>query len=258
MPLFNHISNAYMQYTQNSVYNPSLFLSRQDRDKQDFYADSLVEQFTLEFAQSLTAQSQSADLDTMPTYLIGGASEPIYLPHSVNVHDYFMQEDSLQEARSKRSNQKERAGEKITWLGTGDLNCLPDGNKIFFTRDYFASALHEVAHWCIAGAERRSKVDYGYWYAPDGRNAQQQALFEQAELKPQAIEWAFSLACNKPFKVSTDNLDLSNHDSAHFANAVAVQLLSYLEHGLPSRAERFLQRLHATFDTAPLHKGMLL
>src|SRR5699024_7455731 len=24
-------------------------------------------------------------------------------------------------------------------------------HRIVFTRDYFASALHEVAHWCIAG-----------------------------------------------------------------------------------------------------------
>ena len=49
-------------------------------------------------------------------------------------------------------------------------------HRIIFTRDYFASALHEIAHWCIAGEQRRQQHDYGYWYAPDGRNIQQQKL----------------------------------------------------------------------------------
>jgi elongation factor P hydroxylase len=247
-----------MQYTQNSVYNPSLFLSGQDHDKQDFCADRLCEQFNLEFAHNLPRHSDSAGVDSMPTYLIGGASEPIYLPHSVNVHDYLMELDPIQRERSLSNTQNEGLGDKVSWLGKTPLNTLPDGNKIFFTRDYFASALHEVAHWCIAGEERRAKVDYDYWYAPDGRNAQQQACFEQAELKPQALEWAFSLACNKPFKVSNDNLALSNLDSSRFTQAVEAQLLSYLERGLPPRAGRFMQRLHAIFNTAPLHKGILL
>ena len=30
-----------------------------------------------------------------------------------------------------------------------------DPARILFTRDYFASALHEVAHWCVAGEARR-------------------------------------------------------------------------------------------------------
>ena len=38
-------------------------------------------------------------------------------------------------------------------------------NEIHFTRDYCASAMHEIAHWCVAGAERRRLVDFGYWYA---------------------------------------------------------------------------------------------
>ena len=47
-------------------------------------------------------------------------------------------------------------------------------HRILFTRDYFRSALHEVAHWCVAGPERRLMPDFGYWYAPDGRTAEQQ------------------------------------------------------------------------------------
>lgn len=58
----------------------------------------------------------------------------------------------------------------------------------------------------IAGEQRRLLPDLGYWYAPDGRTAEQQALFEQVEIKPQAIEWLFSKAFGRKFRVSLDNL----------------------------------------------------
>ena len=64
--------------------------------------------------------------------------------------------------------------------------------QVIFTRDYRSSALHEIAHWCIAGKERRKQDDFGYWYAPDGRSTDQQLAFEQVEVRPQAVEWAFS------------------------------------------------------------------
>ncbi len=40
--------------------------------------------------------------------------------------------------------------------------------------DFFASALHEISHWCVAGKARREQVDFGYWYCPDGRDAMTQ------------------------------------------------------------------------------------
>src|SRR5690606_24572189 len=70
-----------------------------------------------------------------------------------------------------------------------------DCHIIYSTHDYFSSALHEISHWCIAGKQRRSLLDYGYWYEPDGLTAEQQFLFEQVEVKPQALEWLFTLAC---------------------------------------------------------------
>ena len=79
--------------------------------------------------------------------------------------------------------------------------------EIFFREDYFASALHEIAHWCIAGDARRMQRDYGYWYIADGRNAEQQQTFYSVEVKPQALEWCFSVACNYPFKISVDNIE---------------------------------------------------
>ncbi len=71
---------------------------------------------------------------------------------------------------------------------------------------FFNSALHEISHWSIAGDKRRLLPDLGYWYAPDGRTAEQQALFEQVEIKPQAIEWLFATAFGRKFRVSLDNL----------------------------------------------------
>ena len=70
--------------------------------------------------------------------------------------------------------------------------------RIRYTRDYFRSALHEVAHWCVAGPRRRRLDDYGYWYAPDGRDAAAQAEFLRVEVRPQALEALFCAACRSP------------------------------------------------------------
>ena len=55
-------------------------------------------------------------------------------------------------------------------------------HQIIFAHGYYASALHEISHWCLAGAERRLLEDFGYWYVPDGRDQNQQQAFEQVEL----------------------------------------------------------------------------
>lgn len=116
-------------------------------------------------------------------------------------------------------------------------------HQVVFAHGFYASALHEIAHWCIAGSERRKQFDYGYWYAPDGRNAQQQSEFEQVERKPQALEWLFADAAGFPFQVSVDNLSGIEVDRAAFTAQVAKQKQAYLKQGLPSRAERFRQAL---------------
>lgn len=112
-------------------------------------------------------------------------------------------------------------------------------NTIFYTRDYFASALHEVAHWCVAGQQRRQQEDYGYWYAPDGRSVEQQLDFERVEVKPQALEWLFSSACGFRFRVSADNLNLGCGPSETFKLNITEQVKRYLDTGLPLRAGRF-------------------
>lgn len=111
--------------------------------------------------------------------------------------------------------------------------------EIRFTRDYIRSALHELAHWCVAGLERRQQDDYGYWYEPDGRSEAQQQLFFQAEVKPQAIEKHFCAALGIPFSVSADNLgNPSLAGSEDFARAVDDCYADYSLRGLPARASR--------------------
>ncbi len=120
--------------------------------------------------------------------------------------------------------------------------------KIIFTRDYFASALHEVAHWCVAGRERREQTDYGYWYVPDGRSRDQQKVFEQVEVKPQALEWIFSVASRHCFRVSADNIDGDVDASDGFKRAIRQQAIHYCQAGLPLRAGKFVDALRGEFS----------
>ena len=148
------------------------------------------------------------------TRLIAGADEPVYLPAQ---------------------------------KGSGS-----EYHRLCFREDYFSSALHEIAHWCLAGQHRRQLEDFGYWYQPDGRNAEQQQRFEAAEIKPQALEWMFSVACGQPFQLSVDNLSSGQSSpSAEFAESVIKQArLWCVSDALPSRAEQMLTALVETFDVA--------
>lgn len=141
------------------------------------------------------------------TLLRGGADEPLYQPH-----------DSKHNA-----------------------------HVVYFRDDFFASALHEVAHWCIAGKQRRELVDFGYWYEPDGRDTAQQNAFESVEVKPQALEYLFSKACGFRFHLSADNLDAGTGVSSDFAESVFRQATAYRQRGLPERAAVFLSALSQQF-----------
>ena len=123
-----------------------------------------------------------------------------------------------------------------------------DYHQVIFAHGFFASALHEIAHWCIAGEERRGQIDYGYWYQPDGRNEREQKAFETVEVKPQAIEWAFSIACDFPFHFSLDNLDGAPADALGFKSAVANELSQMLNFGFPKRAGQFINVLRANYQ----------
>jgi len=126
-------------------------------------------------------------------------------------------------------------------------------HRIIFARGYFASALHEIAHWCIAGPERRMLEDYGYWYAPDGRTAEVQAKFEKVEMKPQAVEWILSASCGFRFRVSCDNLSGNcEPDCLGFTRKVREQVSVYLEQGMPERTKMLSDVLCLHYGIAPL------
>ncbi|WP_369986142.1 elongation factor P hydroxylase [Thalassolituus sp.] len=120
-------------------------------------------------------------------------------------------------------------------------------HQVIFAHGFYESALHEIAHWCIAGKARRQLHDYGYWYEPDGRSAERQREFESVEVKPQALEWILSEACGRRFHISTDNLDGDPVEveagRSRFRAAVVEQVHNYLENGLPERAEILKQAL---------------
>lgn len=133
-----------------------------------------------------------------------------------------------------------RGGDEPLYLPADDQCSY---HQVIFAHGFFSSALHEIAHWCIAGEQRCQLVDYGYWYVADGRNAMQQREFEKVEVKPQALEWILSHACAKPFRVSVDNLNGEAVDSMPFRQAVYQQVLHFCERGLPKKAQIFYQKL---------------
>ncbi|RUO80513.1 transporting ATPase [Idiomarina tyrosinivorans] len=123
-----------------------------------------------------------------------------------------------------------------------------DFHRIYFAHGFFNSALHEVAHWCIAGTERRMLPDYGYWYEPDGRNQQQQLAFEQVESRPQALECWFCYCTGSEFTISIDNLSGVPVDPSAFRHKVEQQWMQLGQHGLPARAEVFARALCCRFN----------
>ena len=105
-------------------------------------------------------------------------------------------------------------------------------HRIIFARGFYQSGMHEIAHWCVAGPDRRLLEDFGYWYEPDGRTVEQQQAFEIVEVKPQALEWIFSIAAGIKFNISADNLGGAVSPTADlFAQNVRSQALEYVEKG---------------------------
>ncbi|MEZ4332670.1 MAG: elongation factor P hydroxylase [Myxococcota bacterium] len=131
----------------------------------------------------------------------------------------------------------EGGGAEPLYLPSPEPGRIP--HRIVYREDYVASALHEVAHWCIAGSQRRRVEDYGYWYRPDGRDVREQAAFERVEARPQALEWIFTETCGVAFHLSADNLGSDLGPSEGFERAVRAARDAYLAGGLPRRAARF-------------------
>ncbi len=138
-----------------------------------------------------------------------------------------------------------RGGDEPLFLPAGRGRALAE---IAYARDLAQSCLHEAAHWLIASAARRRLVDYGYWYVPDGRDAQQQERFERAEIEVQALESILADAAGVRFNLSCDNLACAG-PSADFATAVA-QAARVRRRSLSPRQERFASALASTLASA--------
>ena len=147
--------------------------------------------------------------DTLNTVLVRGDDEPVYLP-----------------ADSEHPQ-----------------------HRIIFAHGFFASALHEISHWCVAGEQRRQLEDFGYWYKPDGRTAAEQAAFEKVEVKPQALEWLLSEAAGHRFHFSADNLGSDIGASEEFKGSVFQQVQDYLAGGIPERPAKLIKAFQDYYGT---------
>ncbi|USD66021.1 elongation factor P hydroxylase [Vibrio sp. SCSIO 43136] len=128
-------------------------------------------------------------------------------------------------------------------------------HRIIFARGFYASALHEIAHWCVAGPKRRLLEDFGYWYEPDGRTAQVQAEFEKVEIRPQAYEWILAVSAGFPFNVSCDNLNGDfEPDRLAFMTKVHAEVLSILDSGIPPRVNMLSDALRAFYQIPEITK----
>ncbi|MEM7100323.1 MAG: elongation factor P hydroxylase [Pseudomonadota bacterium] len=136
--------------------------------------------------------------------MIGGASEPVYLPATEH------------------------------------------GQAQLFYRDNFAaSALHEAAHWCIAGQARRTQEDFGYHYLPPPRSASDQLLFFRSELRTQALESLFADQAGVKFVPSADNLESEISEFAKQIDQHRVETLAWMNCRADTRAKRFYFALGA-------------
>lgn len=116
--------------------------------------------------------------------------------------------------------------------------------RIIYAHGFLSSALHEVAHWCYAGRERRLLEDYGYWYAGEMRNQQEQNAFEQVELIPQTYELILSEACGLDFQVSLDNFNPKVQlDREAFYQQVISMAQQKKNNGLPDRLQLLVDAL---------------
>lgn len=122
-------------------------------------------------------------------------------------------------------------------------------HQVIYTLDYPASALHELAHWCLASDKQLQLKDWGHWYVPDGRSVEQQCRFQRAEARVQGLEWILSRAAGRPFRASSDNLGGEWLDERPFKVAIHQQVLFYCEQGLPPRAWQLAHALAAASES---------
>jgi len=132
------------------------------------------------------------------------------------------------------------AAEPLYLPGTSDRPA-----EIHYTRDYPQSALHELAHWCIAGAGRRTRPDYGYWYEPPPRQSVARDRFFAVETRVQGLELLFARAADVRFHISVDD---PGSDPGDFEALVRDEARSWLQRGFPTRTREVLAALSSDWQ----------
>ncbi len=154
---------------------------------------------------SISACFNACFAETYNTVLVGGADEPLYVPHH------------------------EACGQA----------------KLFYREDFAASALHETAHWCIAGTQRRTLLDFGYSYQPPPRPQQEQDAFFRLELRVQSLESLFAQAAGIRFQPSADNLQADIASFSVQIEKARAEVERWMWSSADDRARTFFQALLA-------------
>ncbi len=110
---------------------------------------------------------------------------------------------------------------------------------LVYREDYPSSALHEAAHWCIAGLGRRRQIDFGYTYSPPPRTPKAQQNFFELEERVQALEWIFSDAACVDFHASADNLEVGTGNFQERLVSAKDKLAIWIEDVCDPRARTF-------------------
>ncbi len=162
---------------------------------------------------------------------------------------YPMRDDEI----ARRFNAAFLRSHRTVLIGGGlePLYLPAEGHRpavIRYTRDYAQSALHELAHWCLAGSRRRNRLDYGYWYQPPPRSPVQQRRFERVETPVQGLELVMALATGVRFHVSADNHADPHADSAEFRRRIFESAACRLKGGLSPRTLAVLDALNVRWE----------
>ena len=115
--------------------------------------------------------------------------------------------------------------------------------RLFYRENFAASALHESAHWCIAGEQRRRQIDFGYAYQPPPRTDRAQAQFFTSEVRAQALECRFAQAAGADFKPSADNLAADVDEFTDLLETAREDMEHWLNTAPGRRARLFIQAL---------------
>ena len=114
-----------------------------------------------------------------------------------------------------------------------------DVAEIRYTLGHTASALHEAAHWCIAGRRRRRNTDYGYFYEPPPRSGMHRVRFEDVEIEAQSVEVLLAEAAGSQFQPSADDVDVPLFLLEAFSSRILERARERRQVGLPKRADKF-------------------